>query len=655
MKSITAAILAALLLSVANPILAASDSKPATQHTIDANARVQKSLPFSDKQDFEDAQRGFITKPETLTIKSADDKPVWDLEEYKAFISLDKAVPDTVNPSLWRNTQLVIQYGLFEVTKNIYQVRGYDLSNITFIKGKTGWIVFDPLISPETASAALELINKELGERPVVAVIYSHSHIDHYGGAPGIVAKKDIESGSVQILAPEHFTEHAVSENVIAGNAMGRRAIYMYGALLPRNAMGGINGGLGMTTSTGLAGLILPTQEIKKTGEKVTIDGVDMVFQMTPGTEAPAEMNTWFPQWNALWMAENTTNTMHNILTLRGAQVRDALKWSSFLNETIETWGDKVEVKFQSHHWPVWGNERVVSYFKKQRDIYKFTHDQSVRLMNHGYNGEEISEMITLPPELENNWSTRGYYGTLRHNSRAVYQRYMGWYNGNPSDLNNLPQEMVAGKYLEFMGGESEVIKKATKSFSAGDYRWVAEVMKHAVYANPESTAAKGLLADAYEQLGYQAESGPWRSVYLQGAFELRNGVPSAGGTQTATPDTIRAMTADLLFDYLAVRLNADKAAGKSFSINVNFTDIDSQHTLTVENAVLNHTSKQASKADVSLSLEMKTMNDIQLKELDFDEAIKSGKIKLNGDRAIFDDFLGMLDNFKFWFNIVTP
>lgn len=376
---------------------------------------------------------------------------------------------------------------------------------------------------------------------------------------------------------------------------------------------------------------------------------------MTPGTEAPAEMNTWFPQWNALWMAENTTNTMHNILTLRGAQVRDALKWSSFLNETIETWGDKVTVKFQSHHWPMWGNERIVPYFKKQRDIYKFTHDQSVRLMNQGYNGEEISEMIKLPPELNNNWATRGYYGTLRHNSRAVYQRYMGWYNGNPSDLNNLPQEMVAKKYVEFMGGEDAVIKKASASFEKGEYRWVAEVMKHVVFANPKGTKGKELLADAYEQLGYQSESGPWRSVYLQGAYELRNGVPSAGGTQTATPDTIRAMTPDMLFDYLAVRLNADKASGKAFSINVNFTDIKSYHTLTVENAVLNHTQKQAKKADVTLTMTMETMNSIQLKELNFDDAINTGKIKLTGDKKVFDGFLSMLDDFNFWFNIVTP
>lgn len=385
---------------------------------------MQKTLPFNNKQDFEDAQRGFIAKPETLTIKDDKGNVVWDLEQYKTYIGLDKVAPNTVNPSLWRNAQLNMQYGLFKVTDKIYQIRGFDLSNITFIEGEKGWVVFDPLISPETAKAALAFINKTLGERPVTAVVYSHSHVDHYGGAAGLFASPDeVLRNKVEIIAPEGFTEHAVSENVIAGNAMARRAIYMYGALLPRNPQGGVNGGLGQTTSTGIPSLLLPTKLIEKTEEEVTVDGVRMVFQLTPGTEAPAEMNTWFPDSKALWMAENTTSTMHNILTLRGAQVRDSLKWASFLNETIEIWGSQAEVKFQSHHWPRWGNTYIVDYFKKQRDLYKYIHDQSVRLMNMGYTGEEISEQIVLPPELNDFWPNRGYYGTLRHNSRAVYQR----------------------------------------------------------------------------------------------------------------------------------------------------------------------------------------------------------------------------------------
>lgn len=638
------------------PAWAVINPKPASEFTIQANQNVLHTLPFNDKQDFEDARRGFIAKPDTLTIKDEKGNVVWDLEQYKTYIGLDKTAPDTVNPSLWRNAQLNMEYGLFKVTDKIYQIRGFDLSNITFIQGDKGWIVFDPLISPQTAKAALAFINKTLGERPVSAVVYSHSHVDHYGGAAGLFNSPDeVKKNGVQIIAPEGFTEHAVSENVIAGNAMARRAVYMYGALLPRNAQGGVNGGLGQTTSTGVPSLLLPTRFITKTGEEVTLDGVRMVFQMTPGTEAPAEMNTWFPDSKALWMAENTTNTMHNILTLRGAQVRDALKWSSFLNETIETWGDQAQVKFQSHHWPRWGNASIVDYFKKQRDLYKYIHDQSVRLMNMGYTGEEISEKIALPPELNDFWPNRGYYGTLRHNSRAVYQRYMGWYSGNPSDLDNLPPEMVGPKYVEFMGGEQALLKKAKASFDKGEYRWVAEVLKHLVFANPNNQEGKLLLADALEQLGYQAESGPWRSVYLQGAYELRNGVPTAGGTVTASPDTIRAMSPSMLFDYLAVRINPEKAAGKKMVINMDFTDIGEKHTLSLENAVLNHTTRYAAKPDVTLTLSKQTLDDIQLGQGTLEQKIASGEIKVQGNQQTFSDFVSLLDKFNFWFNIVTP
>ncbi|EGQ7899488.1 MBL fold metallo-hydrolase [Vibrio parahaemolyticus] len=633
----------------------ASDPKDATKATISVNNQVKADLPFNDKKDFENAQKGFIAKQDVVTIKNDNGDVVWDLEAYKKYISLDKPSPNTVNPSLWRNAQLNMINGLFEVTDGIYQVRGYDLSNITFIKGDKGWIVFDPLISQETAKAALDFVNKELGERPVTGVFYSHSHIDHFGGVRGIVDEEDVISGKVPIVASQGFTEHAVSENVIAGNAMGRRAVYMYGALLPRNEKGGVNGGLGQTTSTGVATMIKPTDIIEKTGEERTIDGVKMVFQYTPGTEAPTEMNIWFPDKKALWMAENTTNTMHNILTLRGAQVRDALKWSSYLQETIDMWGDDVQVKFQSHHWPMWGQEDIVKYFKKQRDMYKYTHDQTVRLMNQGYIGSEISEMIEFPDEIGKTWSSRGYYGTLRHNSRAVYQRYMGWYNGNPSDLNNLPPTDAAVKYVEYMGGEQEAIKKAQADFDKGNYRWVAEVLKHVVFANPESGKGKALLADAYEQMGYQAESGPWRSVYLQGAYELRNGTPSAGGTNVASPDIIKNMPPEMLFDYLAVRILPEKAAGKAFVMNLNFTDLDEKYSLYVENSVLNHTTKIAEKPDVSLVLTKATLDDVQLGNITLEKAIADGQIKLDGNPQVLKDFVGMLDNFNFWFNIVTP
>lgn len=633
----------------------ANDSKPASKATIAANQKVLQTLPFNNKEDFENAQRGLIAVQDTVTVKNENGDVVWDLESYKKYISLDKAAPDSVNPSLWRNAQLNMINGLFKVTDGIYQVRGYDLSNITFVEGKKGWIVFDPLISQEVAKAALEFVNQELGERPVTAIIYSHSHLDHFGGVRGIVDEKDVKAGKVEIIASHGFTEHAVSENVIAGNAMGRRAIYMYGALLPRNEFGGVNGGLGQTTSTGVATLIEPTDFIEKTGEERVVDGVKLVFQYTPGTEAPTEMNTWIPEKKALWMAENTTNTMHNILTLRGAQVRDALKWSSYLNETIEMWGDEVEVKFQSHHWPVWGQQDIVDYFKKQRDIYKFIHDQSVRLMNQGYTGEEISELITLPKSLEENWATRGYYGTLRHNSRAVYQRYMGWYTGNPSDLNNLPPTNAAVNYVDYMGGEQAVLEKAQADFAQGNYRWVAEVLKHVVFANPQSKKGKALLADTYEQLGYQAESGPWRSVYLQGAYELRNGTPESGGLTTASPDIIKNMPPEMLFDYLSVRILPEKAEGKDFSINITFTDLEEAYTLSMENSVLNYSREIETKPDVSLILSKKTLDDVQLGQVTLESAVANGDLVIEGDSEVFKEFMGMLDSFKFWFNIVTP
>lgn len=633
-----------------------ANPKGATEATKAANQRLIDTLPFNDRADFEDAKRGLLSRPDTLTIKSADGTVVWDLEEYKKYIAEDKPAPDTVNPSLWRNAQLCMQYGLFEVVPDrIYQVRGYDLSNVTFVRGDTGWIVIDTAISPETAKAALDLTNEKLGARPIVAVVHSHSHVDHYGGVRGIVSQEDVDAGRVKIIAPQAFVEDAVSENVIAGNAMSRRAVYMYGALLPRNPQGGVNGGLGQTVSTGLPTLIIPTDIISTTGTKMTVDGVDMEFQMTPGTEAPTEMNTFFPQFKAMWMAENTTNTMHNLLTLRGAQVRDARVWASFLDETIRTYGPNTEVKFQSHHWPKWGNANIIDYWKRQRDMYKYMHDQSVRMMNQGLVGSEIAEEIQFPPEINEYWADRGYYGTLKHNSRAVYQRYMGWYDGNPSDLDDLPPQESAKKYVEYMGGEEAILEKAKNDFDNGNYRWTASVLKHVVFANPDSVHGKNLLADSYEQMGYQAESGPWRSVYLQGAYELRNGVPDAGGTDTASPDTIKAMPPEMMFDYLGVRLNGPRAAGKKITLNVNFTDLNQDYTLTVENGVLNHSPGPVPGADASLRLTKATMNEIQMGNVKLEDAVKSNDVTVDGNRGAVDEFVGLLDTFPMWFNIVTP
>ncbi|MGV0813599.1 alkyl sulfatase dimerization domain-containing protein [Mycolicibacterium boenickei] len=630
--------------------------KGATEATKAANQKLLDSLPFNDKADFEDAKRGLLNKPETLTIKDANGNVVWDLEEYKTYIADDKSAPDTVNPSLWRNAQLNMQYGLFEVVPDrIYQVRGYDLSNLTLVKGNTGWIIIDTVISPECAKAALDLANQHLGSRPVLAVIHSHSHTDHYGGVRGVVSQADVDSGKVKVIAPVNFVEDAVSENVIAGNAMSRRAVYMYGALLPRSPQGGVNAGLGQTISTGVPTLIIPTDIISTSGTKMSIDGVDMEFQMTPGTEAPTEMNTFFPQFKAMWMAENTTNTMHNLLTLRGAQVRDARIWAKFLDDTIRTYGPNTDVKFQSHHWPMWGRDKIIDYWKKQRDMYKYMHDQSVRLMNQGLVGSEIAEEIQFPPELGNFWPDRGYYGTLKHNSRAVYQRYMGWYDGNPSDLDDLPPQEAAKKYVEYMGGEEAILEKAKNDFDNGNYRWTAMVLKQVVFANPDSVHGKNLLADSYEQMGYQAESGPWRSVYLQGAYELRNGVPDVAATDTASPDTINAMPPEMMFDYLSVRLNGPKAAGKNIKLNVTFDDLKADYTLFVENGVLNYAPGKIGDANASLTLSKETMNQIQMGKLKLDDGINQNKVKVDGNRQSVDEFVGLLDTFPFWFNIVTP
>jgi len=647
--------LVALLPLVAHAQSAPPPGKPATEATKRANAAMAKQLDFNDKQDFEDAKRGLVARPDTLTIKDANGRVVWDMEAFKTFIGDDKPAPDTVNPSLWRNAQLNMNYGLFKVTDRIYQVRGFDLSNITFIQGDTGWIVGDPLSTTETAKAAYDLVTEKLGKRPIVAIIYSHSHGDHYGGARGIVDEADVKAGKVKILAPEHFAEEAISENVLAGNAMGRRGIYMYGPMLPRNPTGGVNGGLGQTIPNRTVGLMLPTDTIKATGETRTIDGVTLVFQATPGTEAPAEMNTWLPQFKTMWMAENATHTLHNLLTLRGAQVRNGLVWSKYLDQTINTYGPQIETEFASHHWPMWGNQRIMTFLADQRDLYKYVHDQSVRLMNEGYTGTEIADEIQLPPSLANHWYNRGYYGTVKHNSRAVYQRYMGFFDGNPTTLDQLPPEDAAKKYVEYMGGASAILTKARADFDKGQYRWVAEAVKQVVFADPSNTDAKNLLADTYEQLGYQAEAGPWRAIYLTGAEELRVGTPKMPGLNLTGPDTVRAMPVDELFDYWGVRLNGPKAAGKSMRLGFNVTDTGKKYTLTVRNGALTDYERPAVNPDASLTMNKSVLDDIQLGTTTLDAAIAKGDIKIEGDKGKVKEFFGLLDVYPFWFDIVTP
>lgn len=630
---------------------AVAQAVDASEATKILQQQVLQQLPFDDVHDFENAARGLLLKPETLTIKDQSGNIVWDLESYRSFIDQDKPAPDTVNPSLWRNAQLNLHYGLFEVADGIYQVRGYDLANITFIRGDKGWLVFDIGSTPETAKAAYALVTEKFGQRPVTAIMYSHSHVDHYGGVKGLISEEAVAAGDVVVIAPEGFVEHAVSEGVIAGNAMTRRSIYMYGVLLPRHAQGSVGAGLGMTTAIGPPSLILPTIEISKTGDKRIIDGVEMIFQMTPGSEAPAEMNIYLPQYRAMWMAENTTRTMHNILTLRGALVRDPLLWSKYINETIQLYGDEIDVVFQSHHWPQWGQEAAVEDLKKQRDLYRFIHDRSVNLMNKGYVGEEIAELIALPPELESYWGGRGYYGTLRHNARAVYQRYMGWYDGNPSSLNVLPPVETAKKYVSYMGGEDQALQRLREDVANGEYRWAAMALKHLVFANPDNSEARALLAQTYQQMAYQAESGPWRSIYLQGAQELLHGVPQLTAVGSGSPDTINAMSPEMLFDYLAVRLNMDRVKGQSVSLNMHFSDLEQSYYLELANSVLNASADASKAAQVDVTLTKADLLGL-LKEPSA-EQFKS--LKVSGDQAVLKQFFGSFENVDLWFEIVTP
>ncbi len=629
--------------------------KDATEATCRAHAHVRASLPVDTGADFENSRRGFIdTIPDAKSLNEAG-FPVWDMGQF-AFEVEGSEAPDTVNPSLWRQAQLNSIHGLFKVTDGIYQVRNFDLSNITFIEGEKGIIVIDPLISSETARSSLDLYRKHRGERPVTAVIYTHSHVDHYGGVKGVLTDDDLARGDVRIIAPEGFLEHAVSENVLAGNAMGRRATYMYGALLPRGPKGHVDAGLGKTVSLGQVSLVPPNEIIRRTGEKLVVDGVEIVFQMTPDTEAPAEMNFYFPGMKALCMAENCSCHLHNIYTPRGAQVRDAKSWSYYINEAIELFGGDTDVLFASHHWPRWGRGDVITYLEKQRDLYKYIHDQTLRLANHGLTPLEIAEEIALPPTLASEWYTRDYYGTLSHNAKAVYQRYLGWFDGNPAHLRPLPPVEAAKRYVEFMGGADALLGKARASYDKGDYRWVAEVVNHLVFADPANAEARHLQADALEQLGYQAESGPWRGFYLTAAMELRNPRPPSPTPRPGASGQVRALPAEQLLDSLSVRLNGPKAGAKRYTFNVSFTDTGETYLLSLENAVLHHArGKKSAKPDASLSIAKPAFAELVLHEKKLDALIAAKLASVDGDAAALADFVELLDIFDFWFEIVMP
>lgn len=632
-----------------------ADRKDASAATKTANGEILNQLPFNDRQSFEDANRGFIVALPDDVILGPDDLPIWDPQQY-SFIEKDAAAPETVNPSLWRQSQLINISGLFEVMDGVYQVRNQDLSNMTIIEGEKGITVVDPLISAETARVAIDLYFRHRGKKNVKAVIYTHSHVDHYGGVRGVVDEELVRTGLVKIYAPEGFLENAVAENVMAGNAMSRRASYMYGNLLPADPKGQVGAGLGTTTSAGTITLIAPTDIISRTGQTEVIDGLTYEFLNAPGTEAPSEMLWLIKEKKLIEASEDAAHTLHNTYSLRGAKIRDPLAWSKALNAAIDMWGDEAEVLINQHHWPVWGQDRVVDHLKLQRDLYRYVNDETLRLANQGYTMIEIAEQISLPAKLARYWSNRGYYGALNHNVKATYVLYLGWFDGNPATLHVYPPEASSKKYVEFMGGADAVLARARAAFDDGDYRWVAEVVNHVVFADPRNEAARFLQADALEQMGYQAESGPWRNFYLTGAQELRKGVAQIPAPSTASPDTIRAMSLDLFWDFLAMRLNGPKAAGRTITLNFEFPDEEEKYLIEMTNGVLNHTKgRQAPKPDATITVKRATLNDIVLKTTSVQREIEMGEVEIDGDKAKLDELLSYLDSFEFWFNIVTP
>lgn len=633
-----------------------SKRKEATQFTIEKNKEVENQLNFADKQDFIEAKKGFIaTWPED---KILDEKGnlVWSFESFD-FLGVEdgKKSPNTVNPSLWRNAQLNQIHGLFKVTDGIYQVRGFDLGNITFIRGEKGWIVVDMCTTVEISKAGYELIKKHVANLPITGVIATHSHLDHFGGIKGVVTEEDVRSGKVQFVAPDTFFEESISENLIAGNAMSRRASYMYGSILPRDEKGTVDAGLGKAISVGTSTILEPNKIIEKTGEIITIDGVEFDFLMANGTEAPSEFIFYVPKYKAICGAEVINRTLHNISTLRGAQTRDALKWSKSIDEAIQMYGEKAEILFAPHYWPKWGQKDIKTMLEKHRDTYKYIHDQTLRLANKGKTPVEISEIVKLPDSLNKEFFNRDYYGTVNHNTKAIYDKYFGaWWDGNPANLYKLPPVEAAKNYVEFMGGEEEIVRKAKSSYDKGEYRWVVEVLNQVVFANPANKKARELSADAMEQLGYQSESGPWRAYFLTGAQELRNGVVELPTPKTLSKDMIAGLPVMNYLDYLAVRVNPEKSMGLDLKINIKFTDLNENYSVALKNSVLNSYKKLQKNPNGEISLTRDSLNKILMGETTLKKEIDINKIKVINSPNV-EKFVNSLDNFQFWFNIIEP
>jgi alkyl sulfatase BDS1-like metallo-beta-lactamase superfamily hydrolase len=614
---------------------------------------LKSTLPFEDKRDFDEAKKGFIAEPTYRKIMADAGTVAWNIGQYDFLLEEGKDFK-SIHPSLQRQAILNMNYGLFEVIPGIYQVRGYDLANISFVKSKTGWIVFDPLTSKETAKAALDFINEKLGARPVVAVVYSHSHGDHFGGVRGVADEADVKSGKVKIIAPIGFMRHAVSENVYAGNAMTRRLFYQYGVLLPAGPNGHVDQSIGKNVSSGNIGLIAPNIVITKDIENLTVDGVKMVFQNTPGTEAPAEMNTYFPDMKAFWAAENITGTIHNIYTLRGALVRDALEWSKQINRALYLFGNEATVMFASHSWPRWGNDRIQEVMKSQRDLYANLNNGVLNLANKGVTINEMHNVYDVPMSLQKQWSARSYHGSVEHNAKAVINRYLGYWDANPATLIPLSPGESAPLYVEMMGGSSKIIAKGKSLFNEGKYKYAMEILNKLVYAEPTNQEAKDLLADNFEQLGYQAESPSVRNSYLAGAYELRNGIPTGASPKTGSPDLVGAISTELFLDFLGVRLDSKKVGDTHFTINLITPDNNEKFAVELSNATLTNVAGfQAKNADLTLTVNRGDLLQVMFGQTTFEELLKSGKAKAAGDVTVLGKLAGMLDTFEVGFEIM--
>ena len=633
------------------------ETEGATTITAEANAEWYEKLDFSDRREFANAERGWLDNAEGRIIDGDDNRSAWDLQSYG---DLNRDAPDTVNPSLWRNTQLNAKAGLFEVCDGIYQVRGFDMANTTFIRTDHGWIVFDVLMCKENMKAAKELMENRFGPLDIKAVLYSHSHVDHFGGVEGVITreqvadaklslKKQLASGKTLVLAPAGFLKHAISENVYAGIAMARRAQFQYGTVLDKGEKGALSVGIGMGQSTGTVTLIAPTYEIGEDVPKLTIDGLEIEFQLTPGTEAPAEMNAYFPKYRALWMAENCTGTLHNLYTLRGAEVRDANDWAKYIIEADQRFCDKTDVVFQSHNWPHWGEE-IHDYLLNTAAIYKFIHDQTLHYMNQGYTSTEVAAMLTLPEKLEKVWYTRPYYGTLAHNAKAVYQKYLGCYDANPVNLNPLPPSDTAKKLVEYLGSTDAVLRKARKDFEKGDYQWVAQITKELVFADPSNQKARNLCADALEQLGYQAESGAWRNAYLMGAAELRKGnLSGLARTANGLGSAMKEMTVDMLLDYISILTDANAAQNDDVTLNLIVTDVNEKFYVTRKNGILLSYSGE-NRPDAQATVTCKRLQLLALMQ-----GQQAGQVQVSGDATVLKRLLAYASKFEKTFNVIEP